>query len=564
MNSERDDLIPIKELREFKNENENYENQTNLLNEKCYAIMGEIEYLKEKLIHTQQEIDYRNNKLIEIKDKFISLNSILKEGEIKIKDKNNLNKIQSDLIKRNLEKIFLENIPEWESCIDKKDKFFDQENHLKEPPFSDLIFDNVIIIIDINEINKSKNVLTLKLIKQSFLISKFSTFKEIKSISCKFFSLSDEDLFIITDIHEAIIYNENMNIEYFFREYSVILNEFKLTRLKTIKEKIKLDNKSEQYLLSSNRINNKKILSDNCHFSGKIEKKFISKFIEFFSDYPRLKNYCLLNGNEKEIRFNDIGNEKYKKKIDTLKYSLETSFMKFIILLIIYFTTVIFILESRSININNETNKYLLSFFDVSKVKDYKSFYNYTISTIGSKLFLEDYDNKINLFNYKQSFFEAFYDLDYKKYLNLNNTYTNKDFYKDLNVTYANNNNEKIDLKNIIIEMNDKMDIDDFIPITDLVYIVSKVDKKNCENRLLAYRNLINDTDKCGDFFHYPKSYTELEIKKMEENINIEILNGFDFNYFIKGPKFINGNTLNNRILVIYLIFEFLKFLKFI
>ena len=69
---------------------------TNILNQKCFEIKGEIENSKEKVSNTQQELDYRESKLKEIKYKLDSLKEIENEGKIKDNDKLNVKKMQKD------------------------------------------------------------------------------------------------------------------------------------------------------------------------------------------------------------------------------------------------------------------------------------------------------------------------------------------------------------------------------------------------------------------------------------------------------------------------------------
>lgn len=531
MQSEREEFLKMGELRELKNENENIENEIIELSNKCFDLKGDIENMKEKLEETNKELEYRYSKLEKLKNDLNSLDSLDKNENVKTKDKKNVIQIQSSLTRRNFERIFGKFLPEWDNCFDKQDKYFYQKDHLEDQAFSNLFYKNVFLVFQYFEISKISNETVIKSEKQSFLISKYTTFKQLKVNACNFWSLSDPSIFIITDQLEGIIHNEDTLVEQFLREYSINMNEFKLTIIHRIRNKVILDNKNEQIIQLNNQINQKKKENNISKHNNISEMKFLNKIKSFFLKYPRLREYSLNNGDEKKIDFSNSENQAFLKKENLIKINRETSFIKLVIFLIILLGTSIFISNSRSLIENYENSKNIISYFDNKKVDNLEAFFNYTVVTLGYQFFFEEFDgNKTYLENFNESFIEPFKILGYGDFIKNKSNITPSS-------NFLNKNNELIDIKNIYKSFNQKMNNEFIIP-TDLTLIISKVNPKSCTNSM-SVKNIIDLNEKCYSFYHYPNTFTNEELI----SLNIE-----EEETFITKPKPNIGNK-NKKVL---------------
>jgi len=492
----------LKEMRTLNEKIKNLIENLKELNIKCYGVKENLEYEKEKLDSLKKEIDYRKLKLKEVEKKLSAINR---------KDRNEESKkytleLKNEMIKKNLEDIFSENLPELTNLYNNESQDINNKND-----FYNLVFESVIIFFDPsknnkdNEINNNKkNNNKLKDEKQSFRINKKTTFRKLKSIACKFWNLPNENDYYLCDEGESLIYEEEMPIDNYLKNYSVLVNKFKLVNFEIAKNRNRLLDVQEQRIRMENTFMKHSNISSNYHQQANGGKdygeSFISKTKSFLSDYIGLRNYLVNNGNDKEINIG-LNDDENQDSSNSILKNMETSFPMMIILMILYIFTLFFLYSSRSITSNFYFNQNLLELFDNSNVNNYIDLYKYMVATIGI-YFFPSYNLKETFITTNESLIEPFKKMDFSNYIK--NTKFNDSTLINKTSDYSNVKNESnkfIDIKKFyedIYESKKYPHIFDMIETLNL--LVSKVNEKKCSQNEVVKILVNNGT--CYEVFH--------------------------------------------------------------
>ncbi len=355
----------FKEIRAINEKNKNLIENLTELNEICFGKKENLEYEKDKLEDLKKEIEYRKQKLKEVEKKFSSIN----QNE---HSEDNLKKyileLKNEMIKKNLEGIFSKHLPELVHLYNNQSQELNCEND-----FFNLVFDHVIICFNPeqkntklkenlnNMINNKENMVQ---VKQSFKISKKTTFKNLKSAACQFWNLPNEKEFYIFDDSEALIFDEEMPVEKFLKDYSVLINRFMLINIKVAGSRYKLSEIQDHKIRSENtflidqknfenegKINNGQKPKDNA-------KSVKDKIKIFLNEFMGIRNYLKNNGNEKEIDLNENPEVQNVFNSNLLINNMETSFPMMIILIFLYIFTLTFLYSSHSISLKFSFNNF--------------------------------------------------------------------------------------------------------------------------------------------------------------------------------------------------------------
>ena len=326
-------------------ENEDLLKENEKLNEKCYAIAEKINYQSEKNKNFQHEIEYKQKLSKQFERTY---KSIISDNPDTIKI---VEEMKNDFIKKKLEELLLQNIPEiyhLKNTLDEEIEVF------KQNEFHDLIFDHVTIIR--TDYEKVTEVWKKREEKIEFRISKRTDFKTLKITACNYFDIENLEDYVLTDDAEALISNDKILLDEFMRNYSVFNNCFRLISISHLNSRSQLIDLQEYRMKVTNKLNIKDLNKDvnvkyksNSDFSG-------PKIKEFFSEYPGLKPF-ILQSDEKMTIPNEIRQNKGNSK------KLETNFLMILAILVFFIFHLIRIYSPRDISRNNLKIKYITDIF---------------------------------------------------------------------------------------------------------------------------------------------------------------------------------------------------------
>jgi hypothetical protein len=483
---ETTDLLDIKErqrrLREKQAENEEFIKEIERLTSKCTALSSSIKFEKEKNESLKKEIHFRRRHFDDIEKNFNSF-----------KDKNNpeskffVMEMKNKLIRERLNELLTERIPELNTNKESVNDYGEKNE------FRDLVVDHVTLTFI-----KYEGIVPTgleKIDKQSFKIAKNSTFKTLKIIACQYWDLENENEYLITDEAEGMIYNEEIFIDSWLRDYSVLANNFKLVAISAIKLRNRLVGNQESRVKENNKISSKGGKKENIQLSGSGGGDSSKhKIREFFSEFPGLKPFTLSYLSEQEIKKLDDAENQAK--------NAETSFFMLIVLIVFFFLNLFFIYGTRDIGRNNLKVNYIKSLFDNSSVNDYLSFYNWLIIQVfGSFSTLGTYNldniwlnsdsnpyvtNTMNALNSKaRTDFLHFFSV---KNLNPDSNSTN-DQYFDPGILYG-----KLDKK--------RSNSINFKFASSIRLIMNKVKESPCTSNTMVRNNVLIKNEKCYEVDH--------------------------------------------------------------
>lgn len=468
----------LKDLRRKKAENEENIKEVRRLNENCYALSEQIKYENEKNIGLKTEIEYR---IHDLKEKERQYSSVVDQNNPD--SKKYVIELKNSMIKNKLEELLLEKMPELNTSntTNGTSNFNKQDNE-----FYDLIFDNITLLY--TQYDSNDPSIKSKEDKQSFRVSKDSTFKFLKQIACAFWDIDNDNDYAITDEAEALIYNEDMKIDGYLRDYSPLVNVFRLMSISALKTRSKLIGIQEHRMKEVNKLysKDKSRKKDNKNEVNSAYDSSAHKIKDFFnSDYPGLKPY-LLSINEEKSENTD---KPKREDAHSQANKIETSFFMLLVLVIFFVLNIMFIYNTRDIAGNNYKIEHVSKIFDNKNVTDYISLYDYLISTISMKLldpnieYLEVSDrnnflnNTYNIYKNK-SWFQVEINPETKQY----------NLLTDSIPEYMNQ-----------IQNNNKFEI-----VSSIRFILNRVvQKPSCSNNTLV-ANVITRNDRC--FSEYYKA----------------------------------------------------------
>ncbi len=369
----------LEEIREKKREIEKYLPEIESLKEKCYQLNENIQYEKKKKKSLEQEIEYRKKRLNEYSAQYRAIT-----GKQTMNSKDEVKKIKLDIINDKLEELLAEKIPE--AGLKLNSKGADNQNE----DFKELIHANIKLVLT-NDSSTSKNKIEQE---TRFRISTTLTFSALKLTACKFWNIDNPNEYLITDESESIIYNEDMAINNYMRNYSVRSNLLRLIKTNILNSRIKITPLQDSRIKDLNQFESK----------SKGDKKFIGSssstqiINEFINYYTGLKPYY------SETKKGEEKNEKISNSVQPK--DLDTSLIMLLLILLFFFLTIFVIYRNENDILQNKRKiDYLTFLFDNSKVTSPFALANYLLDKIfGQILKNRSINNNINN--------EPIYDID--------------------------------------------------------------------------------------------------------------------------------------------------------
>ena len=468
----------LEEIREKKREIEKYLPEIESLKEKCYQLNENIQYEKKKKKSLEQEIEYRKKRLNEYSAQYRAIT-----GKQTMNSKNEVKKIKLDIINDKLEELLAEKIPE--AGLKLNSKGSDNQNE----EFKELIHDNIKLVLT-NDSSTSKDKIEQE---TRFRISTTLTFSALKLTACKFWNIDNPNEYLLTDESESIIYNEEMAINNFMRNYSVRSNLLKLIKINILNSRIKItplqDSRIQELnLFESKSKGDKKIVGSSS------STQIINEFINYYSG---LKPYY------SEKKKGGDKNEKISNSVQPK--DLDTSLIMFLLILLFFIFTIVVIYRNEN-DILQDKRKidYLTFLFDNSKVTSPFALANYLLDSIFGQV-LKNKKNDTNKFICDRDNF-TLYEWLYKS--------DNKELSQCLSKDYIHINNNKycLNTSEFIECSKDKyINAEGIISLSSVHVVIEKVKEKKCYSGRSVER--INENSKCYEV-DYEKG------KKRKEDLN--------------------------------------------
>ena len=350
----------LEEIREKKREIEKYLPEIESLKEKCYQLNENIQYEKKKKKSLEQEIEYRKKRLNEYSAQYRAIT-----GKQTMNSKDEVKKIKLDIINDKLEELLAEKIPE--AGLKLNSKGSDNQNE----EFKELIHDNIKLVLT-NDSSISKDKIEQE---TRFRISTTLTFSALKLTACKFWNIDNPNEYLLTDESESIIYNEEMAINNYMRNYSVRSNLLKLIKINILNSRIKITPLQDSRIQELNQFESKS-KGDKKIVGSSSSTQIINEFINYYSG---LKPYY------SEKRKGEDKNEKISNSVQPK--DLNTSLIMFLLILLFFVFTIIVIYRKEN-DILQDKRKidYLTFLFDNSKVTSPFALANYLLDSIFGQL----------------------------------------------------------------------------------------------------------------------------------------------------------------------------------
>ncbi len=163
----------------------------------------------------------------------------------------------------------------------------------------------------------------------------------------------------MTENTEILIYDEEISIDYYLRNYSVSINIFKLVNITFIKTRNTLSSAQTQSIREGNRflLSEDKRAEEELGFMNHDNNiKLIKQETKgFFQDYPGLKIYML---NEKEAKLFNPQTALQKQT------SMGNSFLMLLILITLFVFTIMFFFQVRDISRVNTNRKFMIKLLE--------------------------------------------------------------------------------------------------------------------------------------------------------------------------------------------------------
>lgn len=480
----------LEEIRKKKKEIEQYLPEIESLKEKCYQLNENIQYEKKKKKSLEQEIEYRKKRLNEYSAQYRAIT-----GKQTMNSKDEVKKIKLDIINDKLEELLAEKIPEAGLKLNSKGA-----NNQNEE-FKELIHDHIKLVLT-NDSSTSKNKIEQE---TRFKISSTLTFASLKLTACKFWNIGNPNEYLLTDESESIIYNEDMPINNYMRNYSVRSNLLRLIKTSILNSRIKITPLQDSRIKELNNFESKS-KGDKKIIGSSSSTQIINEFINY---YTGLKPYY----SEKKK------DEKKSQKINNsvLPKNLDTSLIMLLLVLLFFFLT-IFVIYRKENDILQDKRKidYLTFLFDNSNVTSEFELANYLIDKIFGQV-LKNRNENINPAD------QCIYDIDnftLFKWLhdNLDTVSLSQCLY---NETISNNSDSYcLNISNFTKCSKEKyINAEGIISLSSVHVVLEKVKEKKCAGRSVGK---INDNFKCYEV-NYKKGNklkTQLQYSNITNNIS--------------------------------------------
>ena len=443
----------LEEIREKKREIEKYLPEIESLKEKCYQLNEKIQYEKKKKKSLEQEIEYRKKRLNEYSAQYRAIT-----GKQTMNSKDEVKKIKLDIINDKLEELLAEKIPE--AGLKLNSKGADNQNE----DFKELIHANIKLVLT-NDSSTSKNKIEQE---TRFRISTTLTFSALKLTACKFWNIDNPNEYLITDESESIIYNEDMAINNYMRNYSVRSNLLRLIKTNILNSRIKITPLQDSRIKDLNQFESK----------SKGDKKFIGSssstqiINEFINYYTGLKPYY------SETKKGEEKNEKISNSVQPK--DLDTSLIMLLLILLFFFLT-IFVIYRNENDILQDKRKidYLTFLFDNSKVTSPFALANYLLDKIFGQIIK---NRRINNNTNKDSIEDRDNFTLYEwLYNNSENLKLSECIIKGDTIDINENDKYYLNITNFTDCAKDKyINADGIISLSSVHIVIEKVKKKKC------------------------------------------------------------------------------------
>lgn len=363
--------------RKIKREYDNYVEQINLKTNICLQLEENKKSAEKELASLLKEKQFREQRLSELRTQYDAI-----KGQVDESNKNTVQSIKAHIIRKELEKLISNKIPELGLQADRN-----PAEALRDGDFKNLLHDTVQVIYTKYEENILSNTNSTNKYEETrfFKISKKSTFAILKNTACLFWELDNPDNYLLTTDEEALIYNEDMLIDDYMRMFSVRSNIIRLIKEATLKARTKVLPIQEDRCRDLNQVNTRAKSDVRKNLGGGGDK-----LNEFLRAYPMMSPYCYINKN--------ILNNKEGQIKDPAK-NIETSFIMIILNILLFIFTLLLLIRKdyepmtnyrkiKSINkyfnfdtqiFDNTTAAYLHLYDNIMKIKQLEHNENNTI-----------------------------------------------------------------------------------------------------------------------------------------------------------------------------------------
>lgn len=463
------DKVLVQDLRIKQAEIEEMQEVLNRKNQEAYFIKESLNKEYDKLNSLKEELSYRkelSNKICSEIDNIV--NRVSAEAHTSIKE------IRTKAIRKTIESELCYRVPQF-SRISKG-----LPNDSKDSNFYQLVFENV-------EFKKDDKI-------HSFRIMKSTTFNDVKKVMCRMYKIDTKNDYAITDYLDAIINDEDQCIDEYLKSYSVFNNCFNFVFIENYKRRQKLS------LIQEDRLKDNFLDKRRANVSVKSKGLLVNhdydivkrKISDIISEFPLLKIF---------LKKDEINSPIKELSISEKARNIETSFVMFIILILLYVFTLASIYGGKDIGRSLLTRNYLLNYFDNRSVNSKVSLFEYLTKIIGFNLLSDNKTQRtiINISNSQKNILKNVLNIDTDPEL----------FSQNLNNYKLNNLHEYklASLLNIIVYKSNAIDCDLSL-LTDEKYA-------NDLNLNACYNNVIQD-----DFFVNTESLKNINLngfKKFKE-----------------------------------------------
>ena len=364
-----------------------------------------------------QNIIYQKNKNASLISQIFTMEKNLKEINIQYKalvnsddpeSQRQILEIKRGAIKTKIEDILERKFPEL------KQYGVDDLPKNEQNEYYNMIYDN--IIINFFQFDEYDNKIINKE-KQSFRISKESSFTSLKTICENFWSIDNIEDYIFADEIEGVIPQDIDKVYDYLRNYSIRSNVILLIPIAVINIRELPLPEQENKMKELNRVKGNTNFNTNNENNLNIEfNKKKEKIVQFNELYEGLKLFTSIN-QRKDLKEKEDIYSMADKHINIKQGTFSTSLiMLFVTIFSMIFTVLLIYRKDFIIKNNYQKIKYINELFDTSSIQDYQSLFKFFVHNIGTYLILNTQLNQ-------QFIDDTITEVPIRNYLN--NLYTN-------------------------------------------------------------------------------------------------------------------------------------------
>ncbi|MCQ2817453.1 MAG: hypothetical protein MJ252_09330 [archaeon] len=376
--SEEEDTMEARRKR--KKEYDKYVEEINLKSNICLHLQDNLKYEEKKLDALKKEATFREKMLKDLKNQYEAIKG---HGE---DTKETIDTIKAHIIKKKLEELISEKIPELGLRQDKN-----PEEAIRDGDFKNLVHDKIEVIYTKYDMGLEEDISKAKKFeaRRDFKISKKTTFATLKKTACSFWELikdeDEEDInnqqkddiksYLLTTDEEAIIYNEDMLIDEYMKNFSVRSNVVRVINANSIKNRNKLLPIQEDRCKEINKVNlrNKSEVKVNYGGGNQLINEFQRTYSYLDPYFCKGSSMVMMEGEIKPAAKN-----------------METSFFMLILNLLIFILTLLFLVRKDFNSVYN--------YRKIQAVKNYFSSFQTGIQMTREEGF-DNFMNQLNTLN---------------------------------------------------------------------------------------------------------------------------------------------------------------------